>query len=517
MIPPNLLARLAGAQPDVLDRARTDRIKFTAMGGVLLTTAGVAGVSAAFALSTAVGLPFATAVVAGALWALVIFNLDRMLIVSMVRQSGWLRNVLTAIPRVALAVVIGTVISVPLVLRIFQPEINNLLQVMHSENLIVNQRKLNDQYADIGPLQQKVEQLQGVASGQTQPSVSSDPDVAAAQAEVDSAQKAFDTADAAAQCELVGSCGSNVPGMGEAYWQAKAKAVEANTALGDAKSQLSEVENTVRTRIADSVTTNRADARQQLTTLVPDLQKRQADRTAAQARLDNGEESNEGLLARLQALDRLSAGQSSMAAANLALFLLFLFIELLPVLVKLLSMTGKPTLYDRLLQQEESKLEKRAANLQTRAMANDEILVQLELDRTAQQLVKGKEANTLLVQEQSKIAARSIEVWAAVAMERSEDELARWYAHHSTATRQSAPHPAAQRTGTPGQPTPPAPPGASTGAAGHVDQSKAAAAAGPGGPRGYQRHKAGVTNGAILAGPPFSTPLPPTGCTAPAT
>ena len=66
----NVLARLAGAQPDVLRSARTDRVKYTAMGGVLLTTAGVAGVSAAFALNTAVGLPAVAAIVAGALWAL---------------------------------------------------------------------------------------------------------------------------------------------------------------------------------------------------------------------------------------------------------------------------------------------------------------------------------------------------------------------------------------------------------------------------------------------------------------
>src|SRR3712207_3957071 len=114
----NLLARLAGAQLDVLRRARTDRVKYTAMGGVLLTTAVVAGVSATFALNTAVGLPITVAAVAGVLWGVVIFNLDRMLIVSITRQSGWLRNLLTAVPRLLLAIVIGSIISVPLVLRI---------------------------------------------------------------------------------------------------------------------------------------------------------------------------------------------------------------------------------------------------------------------------------------------------------------------------------------------------------------------------------------------------------------
>src|SRR5690348_5759205 len=108
-MPKYLLARLAGGQPDILRDARTDRIRYAAMGGVLLTTAGVAGVSAGFALNTAVGLTTGVAVTAGILWAVVILNLDRMLIVSMTRQSGWLRNTMMVIPRILLAVVIGAI------------------------------------------------------------------------------------------------------------------------------------------------------------------------------------------------------------------------------------------------------------------------------------------------------------------------------------------------------------------------------------------------------------------------
>src|SRR5690348_8177868 len=109
---------MAGAQPDLLRQAPADKTRYTAMGGVLLTTAAVAGVSAAFALNTAVGLDPVSSVVVGVLWGWVIFNLDRMLIISLTRHGGRWRNVLTAVPRVLLAVVIGFVISAPLVLRI---------------------------------------------------------------------------------------------------------------------------------------------------------------------------------------------------------------------------------------------------------------------------------------------------------------------------------------------------------------------------------------------------------------
>lgn len=428
----DLLARLAGAQPGVLGRARTDKTKYTAMGGVLLTTAGVAGVSAAFALNTAVGLPAPVAVLAGALWALVIFNLDRMLIVSMTRQSGWLRNVLTAVPRVVLAVVIGAIISVPLVLRIFQPEINAELPRLHSDNLIAAQQKLDQEYADVAPLQKQVDDLQAIASGQAQPAVDADPDVQTAQKQVDTAQAAYDKAADAAQCELNGGCGTGVRGVGEAYRQAKAQAEEARTALDQAQAKLKAATDAATSRISTSASVNREAAQQQLGTLAPALEQRKQARAARQTTLGSSENNSEGLLARLEALDRLSRDNPTMRSANWALFLLFLLIEVLPVLVKLLAMVGPETLYDKLLRNEEGTLESRAT------LDNDNA-VQLDKHRVDEQLRAGKEANTALVDKQSEIARKAIDVWGKIATSRSDAELARWYAQHAGSTAPPAP------------------------------------------------------------------------------
>jgi Domain of unknown function (DUF4407) len=451
----NVLARLAGAQPDVLRSARTEKVKYTAMGGVLLTTAGVAGVSAGFALNTAVGLSVAAAVVTGALWALVIFNLDRMLVVSMTRQSGWVRNVFTAVPRVALAVVIGAIISVPLVLRIFQPEIDAELPRLHSDNLIAAQQKLDQEFADIAPLQKQVDDLQAVASGQAQPAVDADPDVQAAQKQVDEAQAAYDKAAQAAQCELDGSCGTGQRGGGEAYRGAKARADQAETALNTAKAKLDAATAAANTRISGSAASNRDAATQQLAVLAPQLEQRKQARADRQATLGTSEDRSEGLLARLEALDRLSADNATMRSANWALFLLFLLIEVLPVLVKLLAMVGRETLYDRLLRSEEDTLEQRAT------MTSNNIL-ELEKHRAAEQLTAGQQANTLLVAKQSEIAKKAIDIWGRIATSRSDAEIARWYAQHAGQQATPAPSSAAPAQTTPaptGHPANPAPTG----------------------------------------------------------
>src|ERR1700712_4749398 len=105
------LAALAGARLDVLQVAPGSRAKYVALGGVLLSTGGLAVLSAAFAVHMALGAPWPIAVAVGLGWGLVIVNLDRMLLVGMPHGSSIWRTAAMAVPRIALAVLLGTVIS----------------------------------------------------------------------------------------------------------------------------------------------------------------------------------------------------------------------------------------------------------------------------------------------------------------------------------------------------------------------------------------------------------------------
>src|SRR5215212_2585975 len=79
----NGLAVLAGARPDILEAAPGARARFVALGGVLVSTGGLAVLSAAFAVHMAIGVVWPLALVIGLFWGVVIVNLDRMLLV------GW--------------------------------------------------------------------------------------------------------------------------------------------------------------------------------------------------------------------------------------------------------------------------------------------------------------------------------------------------------------------------------------------------------------------------------------------
>ncbi|MET0414812.1 MAG: DUF4407 domain-containing protein [Actinoplanes sp.] len=436
MTPGQLLGWLGGGQPEVLRESPADAARYSSMGVVLVGTAVMAALSSTFALTTAVKLPLAAAIVVGLFWGLLILGLDRMLIITMGRQQGFWRGLLTALPRLGLALLIGTVISVPLVLRIFEPELNNELQVIHSENLVANQKKLDARFADIAVDQAKVDALRPAANGQSSPQVSADPDVKAAKAAADKAQAVYDKAAANAQCELTGDddgiC-TGKAGEGPAYRAAKAEADRAQAQLTKANAELDRITAAATSRIGGGAASAQKAAAGELATLVPRLEQRKADRQRAQQELDRNEQENTGLLVRLEALDRLSKGNLTMLLAHLALAALFASIELLPVLAKLMS-GRKDTLYDQLV----AKREEHALELEDTYRARKDELVEMDFDarkeleeyRLQLQTEAGKRAHELIAEKCEEIAKQSIDMWGQVAAKRTDDELARWYRQH---------------------------------------------------------------------------------------
>src|SRR5215472_9413976 len=106
---PHLLISLAGARPEILADCPTERIKFQSLGWALLITSGMATVSMWFALDNVLGLNVVAAFFGALLWGLIILGIDRWLITSM--PPGSSRRFWIALPRVLLAILLGTLIS----------------------------------------------------------------------------------------------------------------------------------------------------------------------------------------------------------------------------------------------------------------------------------------------------------------------------------------------------------------------------------------------------------------------
>lgn len=143
----------AGADPSVLVRCPyTDSVKFQGVGGIVFATAVLAFASGSYAFYTVfeprTGMALdrmvhwptvATATIAGLVWGLVIFNLDRFIVSSTGKGDGserisW-KEFRQAIPRLMMAVLLGVCISAPLEIRILKPEIDAQLELEQNEYL----------------------------------------------------------------------------------------------------------------------------------------------------------------------------------------------------------------------------------------------------------------------------------------------------------------------------------------------------------------------------------------------
>lgn len=137
----------AGADSGLLARCpASDWVKFQSIGGIVLATAMLAFVSASYAFYTVFSPKNSTALeattdprtaawsmVGGVLWALVIFNIDRFIVSSAGKGDGTEKitgnELVQALPRLVMAVIIGVCISAPLEIRILKPEIDAQLEL----------------------------------------------------------------------------------------------------------------------------------------------------------------------------------------------------------------------------------------------------------------------------------------------------------------------------------------------------------------------------------------------------
>ncbi len=148
-----LLWSCAGADASVLVRCPySDSVKFQGIGGIVLATAVLAFASGSYALytvfepktGTALGrsadLPTALiAIAAGLVWGLIIFNIDRFIVSSTGKGDGTeritFREFVQALPRLAMAILLGVCISAPLEIRILKPEIDAQLELEQNDYL----------------------------------------------------------------------------------------------------------------------------------------------------------------------------------------------------------------------------------------------------------------------------------------------------------------------------------------------------------------------------------------------
>ncbi|WP_433515274.1 DUF4407 domain-containing protein [Nonomuraea sp. CA-143628] len=141
LTPGAFLRRFTGVDEKILASVPQERSRYTSLGGVVVSTALIAGTSMLGALTLLSHGSLQYLVPVAVLWGLIIANVDRFLITSLHGDAdGWSRwgNVLI---RLALAVVIGVFIAEPLTLKIFQERLDRQIMVERDQAISLTESR----------------------------------------------------------------------------------------------------------------------------------------------------------------------------------------------------------------------------------------------------------------------------------------------------------------------------------------------------------------------------------------
>jgi hypothetical protein len=206
----------AGANKSLIKRCPTDGAKYAGIGATIIFTGLLAALAAAFASYTIFDNAW-TSILFGCIWGIMIFNLDRFIVSSSGKGDGtdaitW-GELKSAFPRLFLAILLGLIISKPLELKIFEPEVNSKLQELQLKES-QRRKELTESIfnADIDSAYSKIEKLKQ---------------------EVAQKEKKRDAIADKLQEELAGRTGSGRPGEGPTAKQIRADMERTQRELAD--------------------------------------------------------------------------------------------------------------------------------------------------------------------------------------------------------------------------------------------------------------------------------------------
>ena len=300
----------SGSSTELLKKTPTDVNKHVGIGGVILFTGILAALSSGYALYTIFDNYYA-AVGFGILWGLMIFNLDRYIVTSMKKQGNWFRQLFIALPRIAVAILLGIVISKPLELKIFEKEINKQLNIIVNRNKAELQKSIDARYVDLAkPVDEERKKIF---------------------AQIDTLRKEYNLAAAELEKEVVGTQTETTTGR-EGYGpNAKRKA------------ELKQQKFNEMQAYSEQMKPRLEELNKEIDSFIDQKEKELADAKPT-------EENYNGFAARMQALNELGANNSILGTAAIFIALVFISLETAPVLVKLIAPKGP---YDFLLEKHE--------------------------------------------------------------------------------------------------------------------------------------------------------------------
>lgn len=386
----------AGANRKVLRQCPTEHAKYAGIGGTILFTAILASISGGYAIYKVfadevyneVTKMYETdinamcyAMVFGLIWGLMIFNLDRFMVNTMysdgthkITKEEWKGGA----PRLVLAFFIGIVISTPLELRLFKDKIQAQIVIDQGEA----QSKMGEKQQFIRDQISRLEDQKGQNNKRVD-----DKRTERAQIE-DLAYK-----------EATGKGGSGKPGIGIYTKQLQQRATNLQKEVD---------------RLQQEADRANAAIDPQLDELYKQLNEHSANNEIAA-------KSMKGFCAELHALNTITNpfNDSALFVARLLIMCLFIAVEIIPTLFKLMMIDGA---YDAILKAEKHHsqvlADKRISDINDEINTEVQISTEKNKERLEAEVLANKELMEKIAKTQAELLQTAIDKWR-------EEELAK--------------------------------------------------------------------------------------------
>ncbi|MFE7273684.1 DUF4407 domain-containing protein [Streptomyces sp. NPDC057623] len=367
------LRTLTGVDEELLAKVRYERSKYTALGGVVLGTSVIAAFSMWNFATEALGRVSLMALVPTVIWMLFVLNLDRWLVTP---QPNARQRVGPLLTRLLIALLLGTVIAEPLVLRIFQTAIEE--RVADERTDAVDRLRTNLVRCNPVPSTTRTVTPEGcdrtyVLSFRATPGERVEElaalrsDAAALQERVDRDSGRLEDIDS----EVRDECRRLVRIAATGLYQRTSECLRLRDKARDYRTTHRTGAN--EKRLA-GMNTRISEIEAQLTSSRGEFLESRADGIERRLDQERAKQKEIGVLERIRALDELASGNPVLFVGIWLVRLLFVLLDVLPVLVKYLS--GE-TAYDRMLTSESNsavKIHSEEVRIaERRALANLEI------------------------------------------------------------------------------------------------------------------------------------------------
>ncbi len=318
----------SGARLYLLKKCPTDYNKFFGIGIIIFLTGIMATITGFYALLMIFN-SIIFSIIFGVFWGVLIFFLDWFIVSSLKKEEKIFSEIMYSIPRLMLSVLLAIVIAKPLELKLFEKEINGVLQNIKVENSLEYNKLVDKEFDEIKKIEKENILLKTEIIEKE-----------------NLRRKLFNMIIKEAE----GKSPTGIVGKGPVYREKKNEYNKIDTELA----KLNKSNN------------KKIESNNKKIEKLAKIKNKQINESKIEIR------KADGLLARLEAMSVLGEKNKTVKYASWFIFLLFVLIESAPLLVKLLSRRGA---YDELIEKEEYEkiVEYKKQKIKTKTLANNYI------------------------------------------------------------------------------------------------------------------------------------------------